>query len=79
MIFLPILVFGGELYTWIDGSVNESSEVLVEGKCATKRYFENMLINVVRENHFNEFLSKIDKDLLSLSDIHSVIMTLLRR
>lgn len=67
MIFLPILVFGGELYTWIDGNADESSEVLVEGKCATKRYFENMLINVVRENHFNEFLSKIDKDLLSLS------------
>ncbi len=62
MIFLLILVFEGELYTWINGNVEEINEILVEGRCHTKRYFENMLISVVRESRFEEFLSKVEED-----------------
>lgn len=62
IIFLPILVFGGELYTWRDGKVDEVNEVLLEGRCHTRRYFESMLIPVVKESYFSQFLSRIDED-----------------
>jgi len=62
MVFLPILVFGGELYIWREGEVSETNQVLLEGRCHTRRYFENMLIGVVRNNYFKEFLSGIEKD-----------------
>jgi len=61
-IFLPILVFRGELYTWHDGEVSEESQVLLEGRCHSKAYFENMLIAVVKNNYFREFLADIEKD-----------------
>ncbi|MFH1626123.1 MAG: hypothetical protein ABID54_13350 [Pseudomonadota bacterium] len=61
-IFLPIIVFGGELYTWRDGTVNEADEVLLEGRCHTERYFENMLIAVVKGSNFKAFLSRINED-----------------
>lgn len=67
MIFLPILVFGGELYTWINGDVDEKDKVLVEGRCHTRRYFESMLIEVVKESHVREFLSRIDEECTELS------------
>ena len=66
MIFLPILVFEGGLYTWIDGNVSETDEVLVEGRCHTRRYFENMLISVVSAKRFKEFLTNINKDCMVL-------------
>ena len=62
MVFLPILVFGGELYTWLNENVDEVSEVLLEGRCHTKRYFDNMLIGVTKGSYFKEFLSKVDED-----------------
>ena len=62
MIFLPVLVLGGELYTWLNGNVDEVNEVLLEGRCHTKRYFDNMLIGVAKGSYFKEFLSKIDED-----------------
>jgi hypothetical protein len=62
MVFLPILVLGGEIYTWCDGNVEEVNEVLLEGRCHTRRYFDNMLIEVVKGHYFKEFLSKIDAD-----------------
>lgn len=66
MVYLPILVFGGELYTWSEGNVKEVSEVLLEGRCHTKRYFDNMLIGVTKGSNFKEFLSKIDADITEL-------------
>jgi hypothetical protein len=62
MVFLPVLVFGGELYTWLDGNVDEVNEVLLEGRCHTRRYFDNMLIGVTKGSYFKEFLSRIDGD-----------------
>jgi hypothetical protein len=66
MVFLPVLVFGGEFYTWLNGNVDEVSEVLLEGRCHTKRYFDNMLIGVAKGSYFKEFLSKIDEDSIEL-------------
>lgn len=66
MIFLPILVLGGEIYTWRDGKVDEVNEVLVEGRCHTRRYFDNMLIGVVKGDYFEEFLSRVDEDYAKL-------------
>jgi len=66
MVYLPILVFGGELYTWSEGNVEEVNEVLLEGRCHTRRYFENMLIGVTKGSYFKEFLSKIDADNIEL-------------
>ena len=68
VIFLPILVFGGELYKWLDGNVSEVDEVLLEGRCHSERYFENMLIGVVTENHLTSFLSRIDEDYVNLAN-----------
>jgi hypothetical protein len=62
MIFLPLLVFGGELYIWREGEVSEASQVLLEGRCHTKRYFENMLIGVLKDNYLKEFLTSVEKD-----------------
>lgn len=61
-VWLPILMFGGELYTWINGNVETAGEILVEGRCHTRHYFENVVINVVRERRFEEFLSKIEEN-----------------
>lgn len=66
MLYLPILVFGGDLYTWSNGRADEANEVLLEGRCHTRRYFENMLISVAKGSHFKEFLSKIDEDCTEL-------------
>jgi len=65
-IFLPLLVFRGDLYTWIDGNVNEADEVLVEGRCHTRSYFDNMLIDVVTAKYFKEFLINLNKDCMGL-------------
>jgi len=62
MLYLPILVFGGELYTWSGGNVKEVNEVLLEGRCHTRRYFDNMLVGVTTGSYFKEFLSKVDAD-----------------
>ncbi len=62
MVFLPILVFEGELYIWLNRNVEEVKEVLLEGRCHTKRYFENMLIGVANREHFHKFLSQVDED-----------------
>lgn len=62
MVYLPILVFGGELYAWAEGDVEEVNNVLLEGRCHTRRYFDNMLIGVTNGSNFKEFLSRIDTD-----------------
>lgn len=62
MVFLPVLVFRGELYTWLNGNVDEVNEVLLEGRCHTRRYFDNMLIGVTKGSYFKEFLPKISED-----------------
>jgi hypothetical protein len=67
MVFLPILLFGGDLYTWKNGNVNETNELLLEGRCHTRRYFDNMLIGVVKDNYFKEFLARIAEDSTQLS------------
>nr|MDO8080825.1 hypothetical protein [Candidatus Freyarchaeota archaeon] len=67
-IFLPILIFDGKLYSWVDGKVKRENEVLLEGRCHTSYYFENMLINVVTKEHFKRFLSSIDEDFIKLAD-----------
>lgn len=72
MVYLPILVFGGELYAWSKGDVEEVNEVLLEGRCHTKRYFDNMLIGVTKGSNYKEFLSRINVDNASLlRQIHS--------
>jgi len=61
-IFIPILLFRGELYKWSNDEVNEVDQVLLEGKCHTNKYFENMLIGVVKDSHFDKFLSELNDD-----------------
>jgi len=62
MVWLPLLVFEGELYNWVDGNVEATNDTLVEGRCHTPHYFENMLISVVRKNRVGGFLSKVEED-----------------
>ncbi|MEM3419682.1 MAG: hypothetical protein QW806_05585 [Nitrososphaerota archaeon] len=41
---------------------------MLEGKCHTKHYFENMLINVIKKEHFEIFLNEIKEDSVKLVD-----------
>ena len=68
MVFLPILAFNGELYSWTDNMVQPENEILLEGRCHTKNYFDNMLISIVDKDHFRDFLSKINEDCSDLVD-----------
>lgn len=67
-IFLPTLIFDGKLYSWLNGDVKREDEVLLEGRCHTKYYFENTLINVVKKERFKKFLYDINKDFIKLAD-----------
>jgi hypothetical protein len=68
MVFLPILAFNGDLYSWTDNTLQPENEILLEGRCHTKSYFDNMLISIVEKDHFRDFLSKINKDRSYLVD-----------
>ena len=63
MVWLPVVVFEGELYSWEGGNITPAEEILVEGRCHTKRYFENVLVSVVRKSRFEGFLSELEEDL----------------
>ena len=67
-IFIPILIFDGKLYSWLNGDVKREDEVLLEGRCHTRYYFENMLISVVKKEHFKQFLHNIDENFIKLID-----------
>jgi len=67
-IFLPILIFDGGLYSWCDGNVKVEDEILLEGRCHTKHYFENMLIDIIKKERFETFLNEMKEDFLKLVD-----------
>lgn len=61
-IILPILVFDGPVYSWFNNDVKSENEILFEGRCHTKYYFENMLIDVIQKKYFQKFLKNIMDD-----------------
>jgi len=65
---LPILMFDGKLYTWLEGKVERKDELLLEGRCHSQHYFENMLISVVTKDHIKDLLSGINDGLFRLAD-----------
>lgn len=69
MVFVPVIVFDGKLYEWLDGDVSQVEKILFEGRCQTKHYFERMLINIFKKDHFENFLTEISEDSKSLADL----------
>jgi len=68
MVFIPVILFDGKLYVWIDGNVSQTEEILFEGRCQTKHYFESMLISILQKDRFERFLAEISEDAKTLAD-----------
>ena len=67
-VFIPVIIFDGELYAWADDNVSREEEILFEGRCQTKHYFESMLISILKKDCFERFLTGISEDAKFLAD-----------
>ena len=62
--FLPLILLDGRLYSYDHkGRLREEGEVQLMTRYYTRRYFESMLINVVRKERFKDFLKSLEEDL----------------
>lgn len=68
IVFIPIIIFDGDLYVWIDNEIKVGEKILFEGKCKSRHYFETMFINILKKSYFKKFLSEINEDANSLVD-----------
>lgn len=68
MVFIPIIIFDGDLYIWIDNDIKVGEKILFEGKCKSRHHLETMFINILKKSYFKKFLSEIKEDANSIAD-----------
>ena len=68
-LYLPIILFDGELLAWQDGILRRTTEVLLRTYAMSTRYLLPFpSIVVVHKDHFRDFLKCVDEDLANLAN-----------
>lgn len=68
-LFLPVIVFDGELVAWSEGKVERADQVLLQTFVPSRQIFlPSPPAVVVKKEGFEDFLRTVDEDLRALSD-----------
>jgi hypothetical protein len=68
-LYLPIILFDGELVAWQEKSLSRTTEVLLRTYAPSMRYpFPFPSIVVVHKDHFRDFLKRVEDDLANLAN-----------